>query len=72
MPFKSLITNALKLIFLQKNNCTHFYAHFAQGAEATAMVAARLCGATVSLIAVKNKPLNFHRLLSNIGNGSTR
>jgi hypothetical protein len=62
----------------KKNNYTHFYAHFAQfaqgaqGAETTAIVAARLCGAAVSFITLKNKPLNFHRLLSNIGNGSSR
>ncbi|MCP4322942.1 MAG: glycosyltransferase family 4 protein [Psychromonas sp.] len=51
LPFKSLIASALKLVYLaKKNNCTHFHAHFAQGAAATAIVAARLCGATVSFV----------------------
>jgi hypothetical protein len=51
LPFKSLIANALKLVYLaKKSNCTHFHAHFAQGAAATAIVAARLCGATVSFV----------------------
>lgn len=51
LPFKSLVANALKLVYLaKKNNCTHFHAHFAQGAAATAIVAARLCGATVSFV----------------------
>ena len=51
IPFKSLIANALKLLYLaKKNNCNHFHAHFAQGAAATAIVAARLCGATVSFV----------------------
>jgi colanic acid/amylovoran biosynthesis glycosyltransferase len=51
LPFNSLIANALKLVYLaKKNNCTHFHAHFAQGAAATAIVAARLCGATVSFV----------------------
>jgi colanic acid/amylovoran biosynthesis glycosyltransferase len=51
LPFNSLIANALKLVYLaKKNNCTHFHAHFAQAAAATAIVAARLCGATVSFV----------------------
>ncbi|NRA85275.1 MAG: glycosyltransferase family 4 protein [Gammaproteobacteria bacterium] len=51
LTFKSLIANALKLAyFAKKNNCTHFHAHFAQGAAATAIVAARLCGASVSFV----------------------
>jgi colanic acid/amylovoran biosynthesis glycosyltransferase len=51
LPLKSLIFNALKLIYLaKKNKCTHFHAHFAQGATATAIVAARLSGATVSFV----------------------
>jgi colanic acid/amylovoran biosynthesis glycosyltransferase len=51
LPFKSLIANALKLVYLaKKNNCNHFHAHFGQGAAASAIVAARLCGATVSFV----------------------
>lgn len=51
ISFKSLIGNALKLAYLaKKNNCTHFHAHFSQGTAATAIVAARLCGATVSFV----------------------
>jgi glycosyltransferase involved in cell wall biosynthesis len=51
LTVKSLMGNALKLAYLAKNNkCTHFHAHFAQGAAATAIVAARLCGATVSFV----------------------
>ncbi len=51
LSFKSLMGNALKLAYVaKKNNCTHFHAHFAQGAAATAIVAARLCGATVSFV----------------------
>lgn len=51
LPLKSLIYNALKLSYVaRKNNCTHFHAHFAQGTAATAIVAARLCGATVSFV----------------------
>ena len=51
ISFKSLLGNALKLAYLaKKNNCTHFHAHFSQGTAATAIVAARLCGATVSFV----------------------
>lgn len=51
IPIKSLIGNALKLAYLaKKHNCTHFHAHFSQGAAATAIVAARLCGITVSFV----------------------
>ncbi len=51
LPFNSLIANAFKLVYLaKKNNCSHFHAHFAQSAAATAIVAARLCGATVSFV----------------------
>lgn len=51
ISFKSLVGNALKLVYLaKKNKCTHFHAHFCQGAAATAIVAARLCGATVSFV----------------------
>jgi len=51
LSFYSLVGNALKLAYLaKKTNCTHFHAHFCQGAAATAIVAARLCGATVSFV----------------------
>lgn len=51
IPIKSLIGNALKLAYVAKQqNCTHFHAHFSQGAAATAIVAARLCGLTVSFV----------------------
>jgi len=51
LSFKSLMGNALKLAYVAKiNKCSHFHAHFAQGAAATAIVAARLCGATVSFV----------------------
>ncbi|NQZ09054.1 MAG: glycosyltransferase [Algicola sp.] len=51
IPIKSLIGNALKLVYIaQKTGCTHFHAHFSQAAAATAIVAARLCGVTVSFV----------------------
>ncbi|SFB88974.1 glycosyltransferase family 4 protein [Pseudoalteromonas denitrificans] len=51
ISFYSLVGNALKLAYLAKRtHCTHFHAHFCQGAAATAIVAARLCGATVSFV----------------------
>ena len=51
LSFNSLIGNALKLVYLaRKNNCTHFHAHFSQGAAATAIVAARMCGMSVSFV----------------------
>lgn len=51
LTVKSLLGNALKLAWLAKQNgCDHFHAHFAQGGAATAIVAARLCGATVSFV----------------------
>lgn len=51
LPIKSLLGNALKLAYIAKsNNCTHFHAHFSQSAAATAIVAARLCGLTVSFV----------------------
>ena len=51
IPFKSLLGNALKLAYIaKKHHCTHFHAHFSQGAAATAIVAARLCGLTVSFV----------------------
>ncbi len=51
IPFKSLLGNALKLAYIaQKTGCTHFHAHFSQSAAATAIVAARLCGVTVSFV----------------------
>jgi glycosyltransferase involved in cell wall biosynthesis len=51
LPLKSLLGNALKLAYLaKKNHCDHFHAHFSLGAAATAIVAARLCGATVSFV----------------------
>lgn len=51
IPIKSLIGNALKLAYIAKqHNCTHFHAHFSQSAAATAIVAARLSGLTVSFV----------------------
>jgi glycosyltransferase involved in cell wall biosynthesis len=51
ISIKSLIGNALKLAYLaKKHQCTHFHAHFSQATAATAIVAARLCGATVSFV----------------------
>lgn len=51
ISYYSLVGNALKLAYLaKKSGCTHFHAHFCQGAAATAIVAARLCGATVSFV----------------------
>jgi glycosyltransferase involved in cell wall biosynthesis len=51
MSFKSLMGNALKLAYIAKQqNCTHLHAHFAQGASAIAIVAARLCGLSVSFV----------------------
>lgn len=51
IPIKSLVGNALKLAYIaKKNHCTHIHAHFSQSAAATAIVAARLCGLTVSFV----------------------
>lgn len=51
LSFKSLLGNALKLAYLaRRESCNHFHAHFAQATAATAIVAARLCGATVSFV----------------------
>ncbi|MCJ8274760.1 MAG: glycosyltransferase, partial [Psychrosphaera sp.] len=51
IPIKSLLGNALKLAYVAKQTgCTHFHAHFSQSAAATAIVAARLCGVTVSFV----------------------
>jgi glycosyltransferase involved in cell wall biosynthesis len=51
LTFKSLLGNALKLAYIgRKAGCTHFHAHFSQSAAATAIVAARLCGITVSFV----------------------
>lgn len=46
---KSLLGNALKLLYAAKRQgCDHLHAHFAQASAATAIVAARLSGMTVS------------------------
>lgn len=51
LGLKTLIGNAMKLAFVaRKSGCTHLHAHFSQGAAATAIVAARLCGITVSFV----------------------
>lgn len=51
LPLASLLCSALKLAYIvKKNNCGHIHAHFAQGSAATAIVAARLIGCTVSFV----------------------
>ncbi len=51
LPTKSLLGNALKLVYLaHQAQCTHLHAHFAQATAATAIVAARLYGITVSFV----------------------
>jgi glycosyltransferase involved in cell wall biosynthesis len=51
LTLKSILGNALKLAyFVKQTGCTHLHAHFAQSAAATAIVAARLCGVTVSFV----------------------
>jgi colanic acid/amylovoran biosynthesis glycosyltransferase len=49
---KSLIWNAIKIAGVTRGHgCEHLHAHFAWGAAAHAIVAARLMGATVSFVA---------------------
>lgn len=49
IPFKSLLYQGLKLAFIAKSTgCSHIHAHFAQGTAATAIVAARFLGISVS------------------------
>lgn len=51
LSFKSLLLNALKLAYVaRQTGCTHLHAHFAHGAAAMAIVAARLCGISVSFV----------------------
>lgn len=51
LPSKSLAWNALKIAAVAKRHgCTHLHAHFAGGAAAHAITAARLIGASVSFI----------------------
>lgn len=51
LPSRSLLFSALKLAYLvRKSGCDHIHAHFAQATAATAIVAARLCGVTVSFV----------------------
>lgn len=48
---RSLLHSAFKLAALiQKNQCQHIHAHFAQSTAATAIVAARILGITVSFV----------------------
>lgn len=51
LPKKSLIKSAGQLAYLAaRGNCTHLHAHFALHTAATAIVAARLIGCTVSFV----------------------
>ena len=51
LPRLSLLANALKMALLARRaGCTHVHAHFAGGATAHAIVAARWIGASVSFI----------------------
>jgi colanic acid/amylovoran biosynthesis glycosyltransferase len=51
LPVRSLLGNALKIAAIaSRHRSTHFHAHFAGGAAAHAIVAARFVGATVSFI----------------------
>lgn len=48
---RSLLWNALKIADIaRRNGCTHLHAHFAGGAAAHAIVAARLAGLSVSFV----------------------
>lgn len=49
---RSLLWNAARIAALaHRHGCTHLHAHFAEGAAAHALVAARLIGASVSFVA---------------------
>src|SRR5690349_7386707 len=51
LPSRSLLWNAAKIAAVaRRRGCTHLHAHFAEGAAAHALVAARLIGATVSFV----------------------